>query len=385
VEVQTGRKKTMAAPTFTLRQLMEAGVHFGHNTRRWNPKMAPFLFGARNGVHIIDLDQTRPMLYRALEAITATVSKGGRILFVGTKRAASEKVAESAQRCGQYYVNHRWPGGMLTNWKTISQSIKRMRDIEGTMESEDLGKLSKKEALMMSRDHEKLMRTLNGIRDMGGLPDMIFVLDTNKEHLAVAEAKVLGIPVVAVIDSNSDPDSITFPVPGNDDALRAIDLYCDLVADAVLEGLQVEVTASGADLGASAEAPVESALGEGAAAEEAPAEDAAPAAEEAPAEEAAPAAEEVSAEEVAPAAEEAPAEEVAPAAEEAPAEATPAEEAAPAEEAPAKKPAAKKAPAKKAAADGEAAEKAPAKKAAAKKPAAKKAPAKKAAAEKADD
>ena len=363
----------MAAPTFTLRQLMEAGVHFGHNTRRWNPKMAPFLFGARNGVHIIDLDQTRPMLYRALEAITATVSKGGRILFVGTKRAASEKVAESAQRCGQYYVNHRWPGGMLTNWKTISQSIKRMRNIEGTMESEDLGKLSKKEALMMSRDHEKLMRTLNGIRDMGGLPDMIFVLDTNKEHLAVAEAKVLGIPVVAVIDSNSDPDSITFPVPGNDDALRAIDLYCDLIADAVLEGLQVEVTASGADLGASAEAPVESALGEGAAAEEAPAEDAAPAAEEAPAEEAAPAAEEVSAEEVAPAAEEAPA------------EATPAEEAAPAEEAPAKKPAAKKAPAKKAAADGEAAEKAPAKKAAAKKPAAKKAPAKKAAAEKADD
>ena len=374
----------MAAPTFTLRQLMEAGVHFGHNTRRWNPKMAPFLFGARNGVHIIDLDQTRPMLYRALEAITATVSKGGRILFVGTKRAASEKVAEAAQRCGQYYVNHRWPGGMLTNWKTISQSIKRMRDIEGTMESEDLGKLSKKEALMMSRDHEKLMRTLNGIRDMGGLPDMIFVLDTNKEHLAVAEAKVLGIPVVAVIDSNSDPDSITFPVPGNDDALRAIDLYCDLVADAVLEGLQVEVTASGADLGASEEAPAESALSEEAAAEEAPAEEAAPPAEEAPAEDAA------AAEEAAPAAEEA-----APAAEEAPAE-----EAAPAEKAPAKKPAAKKpaakkapakkAPAKKAAADGEAAEKAPAKKAAAKKPAAKKpaakkAPAKKAAAEKADD
>ena len=372
----------MAAPTFTLRQLMEAGVHFGHNTRRWNPKMAPFLFGARNGVHIIDLDQTRPMLYRALEAITATVSKGGRILFVGTKRAASEKVSESAQRCGQYYVNHRWPGGMLTNWKTISQSIKRMRDIEGTMESEDLSKLSKKEALMMSRDHEKLMRTLNGIRDMGGLPDMIFVLDTNKEHLAVAEAKVLGIPVVAVIDSNSDPDSITFPVPGNDDALRAIDLYCDLVADAVLEGLQVEVTASGADLGASEQAPVESALSEEAApaAEEAPAEEAAPAAEEAPAEEAAPAAEEAPAEEAAPAAEEAPAEEAAPAAEE-----VPAEEAAPAEEAPAKKPAAKKAPAKKApakkaAADGEAAEKAPAKK-----PAAKKAPAKKAAAEKADD
>ncbi|MDA8604410.1 30S ribosomal protein S2, partial [Alphaproteobacteria bacterium] len=188
----------MAAPMFTLRQLMEAGVHFGHNTRRWNPKMAPFLFGARNGVHIIDLDQTRPLLYRALEAVTATVSKGGRILFVGTKRAASEKVAEAAQRCGQYYVNHRWPGGMLTNWKTISQSIKRMRDIESTMESDDLAKLSKKEALMMSRDHAKLMRTLNGIRDMGGLPDLIFVLDTNKEHLAVAEAKVLGIPVVAV-------------------------------------------------------------------------------------------------------------------------------------------------------------------------------------------
>jgi len=269
----------MAAPTFTLRQLMEAGVHFGHNTRRWNPKMAPFLFGARNGVHIIDLDQTRPMLYRALDAVTATVSKGGRILFVGTKRAASEKVAEAAQRCGQYYVNHRWPGGMLTNWKTISQSIKRMRDIEGTMESDDLAKLSKKEALMMSRDHAKLMRTLNGIRDMGGLPDMIFVLDTNKEHLAVAEAKVLGIPVVAVIDSNSNPDHITFPVPGNDDALRAIDLYCDLLADAVLEGLQVEVTASGADVGAAEVAPVETVVVEETAAA-APAE----AAAEAPAE-----------------------------------------------------------------------------------------------------
>jgi len=266
----------MAAPTFTLRQLMEAGVHFGHNTRRWNPKMAPFLFGARNGVHIIDLDQTRPMLYRALEAVTATVSKGGRILFVGTKRAASEKVAEAAQRCGQYYVNHRWPGGMLTNWKTISQSIKRMRDIEATMESDDLAKMSKKEALMMSRDHAKLMRTLNGIRDMGGLPDLIFVLDTNKEHLAVAEAKVLGIPVVAVIDSNSNPDNITFPVPGNDDALRAIDLYCDLLADAVLEGLQVEVTASGADLGEAAEAPVETVVAEEATEEAAaPAEEAA--------------------------------------------------------------------------------------------------------------
>ena len=275
----------MAAPMFTLRQLMEAGVHFGHNTRRWNPKMAPFLFGARNGVHIIDLDQTRPLLYRALEAVTATVSKGGRILFVGTKRAASEKVAEAAQRCGQYYVNHRWPGGMLTNWKTISQSIKRMRDIESTMESDDLAKLSKKEALMMSRDHAKLMRTLNGIRDMGGLPDLIFVLDTNKEHLAVAEAKVLGIPVVAVIDSNSNPDNITFPVPGNDDALRAIDLYCDLLADAVLEGLQEEVTASGADVGAAEEAPVETVVVEEAApaAEEAPA---AAAAEEAPAEKA---------------------------------------------------------------------------------------------------
>ena len=343
----------MAAPTFTLRQLMEAGVHFGHNTRRWNPKMAPFIFGARNGVHIIDLDQTRPMLYRALEAVTATVSKGGRVLFVGTKRAASEKVAEAAQRCGQYYVNHRWPGGMLTNWKTISQSIKRMRDIEGIMGSEDLAKLSKKEALMMSRDHEKLMRTLNGIRDMGGLPDLIFVLDTNKEHLAVAEAKVLGIPVIAVIDSNSDPDSITFPVPGNDDALRAIDLYCDLVADAVLEGLQVEVTASVADLGSSEEVPVESALSEDSTA---PAEEAAAA----PVEEAAAApAEEAAA---------APAEEAA---------AAPAEEAAaaPAEEAAA-------APAEEAAAapaeEATAAEEAPAKKAAAKKPAAKKAPAKKA-------
>ena len=260
----------------SLRDLLEAGVHFGHQTRLWNPKMRPFIYGEKNGVHIIDLDQTRPMLYRALEAVTATVSKGGRILFVGTKRAASEKVAEAAQRCGQYYVNHRWPGGMLTNWKTISQSIKRMRDIEATMESEDLAKMSKKEALMMSRDHAKLMRTLNGIRDMGGLPDLIFVLDTNKEHLAVAEAKVLGIPVVAVIDSNSNPDNITFPVPGNDDALRAIDLYCDLLADAVLEGLQVEVTASGADLGEAEEAPVETVVAEEATEEAAaPAEEAA--------------------------------------------------------------------------------------------------------------
>ena len=266
----------MSLPSFSMRQMLEAGVHFGHSTRRWNPKMEPFIFGERNKTHILDLQQTQPMLHAALKALSDVTSRGGRVLFVGTKRAASEKVAEAAQRCGQYYVNHRWPGGMLTNWKTISQSIKRMRDIEATMESDDLAKLSKKEALMMSRDHEKLMRTLNGIRDMGGLPDMIFVLDTNKEHLAVAEAKVLGIPVVAVIDSNSNPDDITFPVPGNDDALRAIDLYCDLLADAVLEGLQVEVTASGADLGEAEEAPVETALTAEAPAEAA-AEEAAPA------------------------------------------------------------------------------------------------------------
>jgi len=245
-----------------MRQLVEAGVHFGHSTRRWNPKMEPYIFGDRNGVHILDLQQTVPLLARALEAITAVVSRGGRVLFVGTKRAASEQIADAAGKCGQYYVNHRWLGGMLTNWKTVSQSIKRMRDIEETLNSERAGLLSKKEQLMMSRDHAKLTKTLGGIKDMGGLPDMLFVIDTNKEHLAVAEANVLGIPVMGILDSNSNPDGIEFPVPGNDDALRAITTYCELMVDAVLDGLQAEVGASGGDAGLAAEAPVERAVEE---------------------------------------------------------------------------------------------------------------------------
>ena len=211
----------MAMPDFTLRQLLEAGVHFGHHTRRWNPKMAPFLFGVRNQVHIIDLQQTVPMLDRALHAVRDTVANGGRVLFVGTKRTASEIVAETAKRCGQYYVNHRWLGGMLTNWKTITNSIKRLRQIEETLDGDTIG-LTKKEILQLTRERDKLERSLGGIKEMGGLPDILFIIDTNKEKLAVQEANKLGIPVVAVLDSNSDPDGITYPIPGNDDALRSI-------------------------------------------------------------------------------------------------------------------------------------------------------------------
>ncbi len=252
----------MAMPTFTMRQLIEAGVHFGHSTRRWNPKMGQFIFGDRNGVHILNLDQTVPLLGRALEAVRETVAKGGRVLFVGTKRQAADLIAEYAGRSGQFYVNHRWLGGMLTNWQTISASIKRMRAIEEKIDSGEVNALTKKEQLNLTRDHEKLKRTLNGIRDMGGLPDIIFVIDTNKEHLAIAEAKVLGIPVVAIVDSNSDPDGIEYPVPGNDDALRAINLYCELVSDAVLDGIQAEMVGKGVDLGASEAVPEEAALTE---------------------------------------------------------------------------------------------------------------------------
>jgi small subunit ribosomal protein S2 len=240
-------------PSFTMRQLLEAGVHFGHNTRRWNPKMKNYLFGVRNNTHIIDLEQTVPMLDRALQAVRDTTARGGRVLFVGTKRAAAERVAESAKKCGQYYVNHRWLGGMLTNWKTISGSIKRLRENEEKLSSGAQG-YSKREMLEMTRDMEKLEKSLGGIKDMGGTPDILFVIDTNKESIAVEEARRLGIPVVAIVDSNSNPDGITFPIPGNDDALRAIDLYCELVVAAVLDGLQQEAVASGADLGA-AEAP----------------------------------------------------------------------------------------------------------------------------------
>ena len=214
----------MDSQLFTMRQLLEAGVHFGHTTRRWNPKMAPYIFGVRNGVHIIDLEQTVPMLHRALNVVRETVAGGGRVLFVGTKRQASDMIADAAKKCGQYYVNHRWLGGMLTNWKTISNSIKRLREVEERLAEENVG-LTKKELLNLTRERDKLERALGGIKDMGGLPDVLFVIDTNKEHIAVAEAGNLEIPVVAIVDSNSNPDGITFPVPGNDDAIRAIELY----------------------------------------------------------------------------------------------------------------------------------------------------------------
>ena len=244
----------MAMPDFTLRQLLEAGVHFGHHTRRWNPRMAPYLYGVRNQVHIIDLQQTVPMLDRALRAVRDTVAGGGRVLFVGTKRAAADHVADAAKRCGQYYVNHRWLGGMLTNWKTITGSIKRLRQIDELLAGDTQG-LTKKEVLDITRDKDKLERALGGIKEMGGLPDIIFIIDTNKEKLAVEEANKLGIPVVAILDSNSDPAGVTYPVPGNDDALRAITLYCDLIAGAVFDGISAEMQASGADFGAVAELP----------------------------------------------------------------------------------------------------------------------------------
>ncbi len=233
-------------PTFTMRQLLEAGVHFGHHTRRWNPKMKPFIFGVRNGIHILDLEQSAPMLGRALEAVRDVTANGGRVLFVGTKRQAQDKIKEAAEKCGQYYVNHRWLGGMLTNWKTISGSIKRLRDNEHKLSGDREG-LTKREVLEMQRDTDKLNLSLGGIKDMGGLPAIIFVIDTNKEAIAIEEAKVLGIPVIAIIDSNSSPDNITYPIPGNDDALRAIEFYCDIVANAALAGIQAE--AGGRDAG----------------------------------------------------------------------------------------------------------------------------------------
>ncbi|KXV17204.1 30S ribosomal protein S2 [Gluconobacter oxydans] len=262
----------MAMPDFTMRQLLEAGVHFGHHTRRWNPAMAPYLFGVRNQVHIIDLQQTVPMLDRALKVVRDTVANGGRVLFVGTKRAAADHVAEAAQRCGQYYVNHRWLGGMLTNWKTITGSIKRLRQIDEMLSGDTAG-LTKKEVLDITRDREKLERSLGGIKEMGGLPDLLFVIDTNKEKLAIEEATKLGIPVIGVLDSNSNPAGVTYPIPGNDDAIRAITLYCDLVSGAVLDGISAELAASGQDIGAAEELPAETAVLKAAAAEgaEAPA------------------------------------------------------------------------------------------------------------------
>jgi small subunit ribosomal protein S2 len=238
----------MAMPQFTMRQLLEAGVHFGHQTRRWNPKMEQYIFGARNDVHIIDLQQTVPMMRHTLQNIRDIVAGGGRVLFVGTKRQAQEPIADAARRCSQYFVNHRWLGGMMTNWKTISHSIKRLRDLEQQLDG-DLAGLTKKEILRMTRERDKLERALGGIKDMGGLPDILFVIDTNKEDIAIAEANKLGIPIAAIIDSNSNPDGIAMPIPGNDDAIRAINLYCDLVAEAALDGIQEELAKSGADIG----------------------------------------------------------------------------------------------------------------------------------------
>lgn len=271
----------MALPDFTMRQLLEAGVHFGHNTRRWNPKMAPYIFGDRNGIHIIDLQQTVPLLHQAMLAVRNVVSSGGRVLFVGTKRQAQKKVADAAKRCGQYYVNHRWLGGMLTNWRTISNSIKRLKELEEMLGNEaEMQGLTKKELLMLTRERDKLERALGGIKDMGGLPDILVVIDTMKEDIAINEANKLGIPVVGVIDSNANPNGITHPVPGNDDAIRAISMYCDLMVGSVLDGIQAEMGSSGADIGAAEVAPTEELP------VEAPAEAAAPTAE-APVEEAA--------------------------------------------------------------------------------------------------
>lgn len=239
----------MAMQQFTMRQLLEAGVHFGHQTRRWNPKMQPYIFGERNDVHIIDLQRTVPLLHHALQQIRDAVAGGGRLLFVGTKRQAQAPVAAAARRCGQYFVDQRWLGGMLTNWKTVSNSIRRLRELEGRL-SEDATGLTKKEILRMTRERDKLERALGGIKDMAGLPDILFVVDTNKESIAVAEANKLGIPIAAVTDSNSDPDGIDFPIPGNDDAIRAVTLYCDLVAGAALDGIQAELAAAGEDPGA---------------------------------------------------------------------------------------------------------------------------------------
>ncbi len=238
----------MALPDFSMRQLLEAGAHFGHQAHRWNPKMQQFIFGTRNNIHIIDLAQTVPMLHRALQAVSDTVANGGRVLFVGTKRQASELVADAAKRSAQYYVNSRWLGGMLTNWKTISGSIQRLRKIDEMLAAGVQG-LTKKERLMMSREKEKLERALGGIREMGGTPDLIFVIDTNKEQLAIQEARRLNIPVAAVIDTNCDPDGITFPIPGNDDAGRAIALYCDLIARAAIDGISRGQVSAGVDVG----------------------------------------------------------------------------------------------------------------------------------------
>lgn len=245
----------MALPAFNMRQLLEAGVHFGHQAHRWNPKMQPFIYGARNKIHIIDLTQTTPMLHQALVKVSDTVAGGGRVLFVATKRQASDSIADAAKRSAQYYMNHRWLGGTLTNWKTVSQSIRRLRQLDDILA--DPQKRTKKEVLNIQRERDKLNQSLGGIKDMGGTPDLLVVIDTNKEQIAIQEAKKLGIPIVAIVDTNCDPDGIDFPVPGNDDAGRAITLYCDLIARAALDGLERSQTSSGIDVGASDAPPGE--------------------------------------------------------------------------------------------------------------------------------
>jgi small subunit ribosomal protein S2 len=239
----------MSLPAFNMRELIEAGVHFGHKTKRWNPRMAPFIFGTRNDIHIIDLGKTVPLLHQALTAVRDVVAQNGRILFVGTKRQASEHISEAAKRCGQYYINERWLGGLLTNWSTIQVSIRRLRRLEEQLSGDNMG-FTKKELLSMSRSRDKLESSLGGIKDMGGRPDLIFIIDTNKEDLAIKEAQKLGIPIVAILDSNCTPDGITYPIPGNDDSTRAIRMYCRLISDAALSGIQQSVVKSGRDVGA---------------------------------------------------------------------------------------------------------------------------------------
>ena len=249
----------MAAPVVTIQQLLEAGSHFGHQTHRWNPKMKPYIFGERNGVHIIDLSQSVPLFARALDFVSQAAARGGKVLFVGTKRQAQDPIAEAARASGQHFVNHRWLGGMLTNWKTISGSIKRFKSLEEQLSGDTAG-LTKKEVLQLTRERDKFELSLGGIRDMGGLPDVMFVIDSNKEELAIKEANVLGIPVVAILDSNSSPDGIAFPVPGNDDASRAIRLYCEAVASAAASGKQGGSARRGEDVGSMEEPPMEAAL-----------------------------------------------------------------------------------------------------------------------------
>ncbi len=275
----------MALPEISMRELLEAGAHFGHRTHRWNPKMAPYIYGARNGIHIIDLSQSIPLFHQALVKVRDVVAKGGRVLFVGTKRQASEPIAEAAKNCAQYYINHRWLGGTLTNWKTISNSIRKLRKLEDILDSEKADAYTKKELLQLTRQRDKLERALGGIKDMGGIPDIMFVIDTNKEQIAIQEANRLNIPVVAILDTNCDPKGIDYPIPANDDASRAIALYCDLVSKAAIDGISMSAAASGEDIGEMETPVVEEALVEteapAASEEAAPAEETAPAAREA--------------------------------------------------------------------------------------------------------